>query len=927
MILKAQHNIEINATYLPEKQILDIKQDLIFHNQSNDTLHYILLNDWNHSFSSNKTPLAQRFSDEFIRSFYLSNKSQKGFTRLDSVSDIQKKALKWERPTELIDWVKVYLKTPLYPNQKISLHLKYEIKIPHSKFTGYGYDNNGINLKEWYLFPGLYVKNKGFVAYNNFNLDDASCDKINFNIKIKYPQSYLLHSEANIVNTKIDNEFKISHLTENDKLNFKLILEKQNTYKRYQTEDITVVTNLYDSRLDEIEKAILIDKITGFVNQNLGNHPQKNIIVSQCDYQNNPIYGLNQLPSFITPFSDHFQFEIKFLKTYLYAYLKNSLIINQREDKWIIDGIQMFLLKKYVEENHPKTKLIGELSSLKILKGYYFSKVNFNEQYYIAYLFMARKNLDQPIGLSKDKFIRFNDKISGKYKAGLALNYFNEYYGSDILKNSLSTFYDLGKQQYVSRKHFKQILEQNSNSNLDWYFNHFVESQNIVNYQLKKIKSNQKDSITFRIKNLGETAIPFPLYGLSNDSVMVKKWLPKIHNDSTFTWPSKGIDKWVLNHNHEMPEYNMRNNFVRTHSKINNNRPLKFSFFSDIEDPSKKQIFYVPSADYNLYNGLYLGMRFHNKSIIDKRVEVDVNPFYSYKSNSVIGFVSLSYDQIFKSQKLYQVRYYLSASQFDYTADAKYYKFTPALSFSFRDPNNLRNNFRERIMAKYVLVHRENSALASSENLTNYGVFNLKYNNNKSELLYYKGINTDLQLSKNFGKVSVDMGYKHLFKTNQQFYIRFYAGKFLYRNLDNSFFDFALDRPTDYLFEYNYYGRSESTGIYSQQIIIAEGGFKSKLAVPYANQWISTVNLGFNVWNWFDIYGDVGVVKNKFENEKFLYDSGIKISLVPDFFELYFPINSSNGWEISQPNYAEKIRFTFSLSPNTLIRLYTRKWF
>jgi hypothetical protein len=45
-----------------------------------------------------------------------------------------------------------------------------------------------------------------------------------------------------------------------------------------------------------------------------------------------------------------------------------------------------------------------------------------------------------------------------------------------------------------------------------------------------------------------------------------------------------------------------------------------------------------------------------------------------------------------------------------------------------------------------------------------------------------------------------------------------------------NYYSFALDRPTDYLFDYNYYGRSENTGFFcQQQLIIAEGGFKSKL--------------------------------------------------------------------------------------------------
>jgi hypothetical protein len=36
----------------------------------------------------------------------------------------------------------------------------------------------------------------------------------------------------------------------------------------------------------------------------------------------------------------------------------------------------------------------------------------------------------------------------------------------------------------------------------------------------------------------------------------------------------------------------------------------------------------------------------------------------------------------------------------------------------------------------------------------------------------------------------------------------------------------------------------QKTAFFSQQLIIAEGGFKSKLDTPYANQWMTTINAG-----------------------------------------------------------------------------------
>jgi hypothetical protein len=52
---------------------------------------------------------------------------------------------------------------------------------------------------------------------------------------------------------------------------------------------------------------------------------------------------------------------------------------------------------------------------------------------------------------------------------------------------------------------------------------------------------------------------------------------------------------------------------------------------------------------------------------------------------------------------------------------------------------------------------------------------------------------------------------------------------FLYNNSNSDFFKLLL---TDYLFDYGYYG--DLKVVFSQQLILAEGGFKIKLDTPYA---------------------------------------------------------------------------------------------
>ncbi|MBG7629513.1 MAG: aminopeptidase, partial [Bacteroidetes bacterium] len=208
-----------------------------------------------------------------------------------------------------------------------------------------------------------------------------------------------------------------------------------------------------------------------------------------------------------------------------------------------------------------------------------------------------------------------------------------------------------------------------------------------------------------------------------------------------------------------------------------------------------------------------------------------------------------------------------------------------------------------------------------------YNVFSLGYGYAKPTVLEDIRFSTGLEISDKFSKVSLNAQYRILTNTNTQFDFRFFAGAFLSNNTNTDFFSFALDRPTDYLFRYNYFGRSETSGFLSQQIIIAEGGFKSKLPVPYANQWLTSINTSIGVWRWAEIYNDVALVKNRNQSVYFAYENGVRLNFVQDILEVYFPVYSNLGWEVTQPDYASKIRFVLVLNPKRIVNFMRRGFY
>ncbi len=194
--------------------------------------------------------------------------------------------------------------------------MAYIVKVPSDKFTSYGYtDNGGMILKNWFLAPARF-ENHAFVRNSNCNLDDIANGFSNFDITLIIPKKLELTTDLSSSLTQETEAYSFYKLNGTNRTDFSLFLEPKSTFRSYKNSSVEVLTNIRGHKADEIEKAIAIDRIVNFTNDLIGKYPAEKITVSQTDYNRNPFYGLNQLPSFIVPFPDDFLFEIKFLKTY-----------------------------------------------------------------------------------------------------------------------------------------------------------------------------------------------------------------------------------------------------------------------------------------------------------------------------------------------------------------------------------------------------------------------------------------------------------------------------------------------------------------------------------------------------------------------------------------------------------------------------------
>jgi len=913
----AQNNrIEMLVVLNPTSQSFNIEQKITYINSSQDTLNSIYLHDWNNAFSDKNTTLGKRFLENYNKKFCFAKDADRGATTIYNITS-KLQILNWERPNKSADFVQIFLKNALFPNDTVTILLNYKVKVPNAKFTSYGIEGNDYKLRYWHIVPAVY--DKTWQLMHHLDMDDLYQKPTNYNISLQVPKTYNVTS--NLLIQKIsEKEYK---LTGENIQDFQLNLSTTSHFDNFQTKEILVSTNLNNIEIDEPIKQALLERQLVFLKQNLGKFPHKKIFISKVVYDKNPLYGINQLPSFLRPFSDTFMWDLRMFKALTQQYIDNSLLSQTRKDTWLRNGMHTFLMMQYVDANYPEIKLLGGLSKIWGIRSYQFSKLDFNDKYDFVYQYTTRSNNDQALTTASDSLTNFNRLIFTKYKAGLALQYLNDYLGDSLVNKAIKYHFENNTLKN-DKKTFKKYITTAPNKDTSWFFDTFIQTNKKIDYSIKKLKNhNNKDSISFYIKNRRNVSAPISFFALNKDSVLSKTWFTAVDSTKKITVAKHQTSHWVLNYDNMVPEINRRNN-----TELNKwaliKKPLKIRWLRDAEAPNYTQLFIEPKADYNFYDGVIAAISLKNKSAHHKNFIYSITPAYSFKSQSLTGSFKVVYHKYLENNPINSYRLGLAGSYFHYQPELAYKKLVPYAQIFFKR-KNLRSVKNSSVSIGYTMVDKEIDVIQTEQtDFDKYNILNINYTFKNPEIIDNFSFSSDLEFGSKFSKLSADIRFRKLTDNNQQFDARFFAGVFFHNESTTDYFSFGVNRPHDYLFRYRYYGREETSGIFSQQIIINDGGFKAQMPVSFANQWITSFNTSIGIWRWFEIYNDVGLVKNHDTSVYFVHDKGVRLNFIHNILEVYFPLHSNNGWDIAQPHYEENIRFVFSADMGSIYSFLRR---
>ena len=917
-------SIYIAAKLSQNKKILEVNQEIIYHNHSDKPLDSIKLLNWVAAYNKRGTSLVYRKLEDRNNNLHFAKPEALGKILDFKINSEKNQPVSVSNVTE--ENLFFVLNQPLQVGESITLQLQYQIQLPDKNFTGYGTSENNIALKYFFIVPDHFDPDN--ISKRNYHDIEESVNfnthwTVNFDLPINYfVEGNLQQNNINSFNGYSDSDPEF------------IISQNQFPTITVNTEDIrTEIKFGYNITPQEIQNLeFYLPLHLKFIKEKIGFVPER-LFISDKFRTKEDFFGNNDIVFWkyrLKLFTDAEKVDLDYFGIIAKKILDESIITDKEDHHWFKNGLKSYLETEYLKKFYGETKLLGNLPEAKIfgikpLKWFHASDVKLLDRYGLAYQYIMSQNLDQKIDEPFSALSNFNDMAISSFEMGSLFSFSADKMGEGNFNDLVKKYIAENRDKPINPEAFLKELSQKEPSTD--YLTEFLKQKNRINFKLKKFKTKE-DSLEIRIAKNTDDAIPVKLETQTRSGERKSYWIETEKNErqKTVNLPAENIYKITLNDDYIFPEANYRDNFLYTKGFFSNSKKIKFKLIKDIPNPEFNEIYLNPRIRFtNTYDKFLIGMNFKNQSLFDQKFLYSITPSFSTGTGKLTGSGAVAYSFLPAESIIRSLTFGVSGSYFHYDYDLAYRKGSLYSNINFRkDP---RSTVSQGVNFSYNYFQRDlNAKMIADRDYEKYNLWALGYGYADNQMIHEKSFSISTQAMKDFNKITGEAFYRWEFAPKQKLSLRLFAGYFARNETRNNTFDFGISRVSDYSFSYNLLGQSATGGILSQQFILADGGFKSFIPGT-VNQFITSLNVDTSVWKIFHIYADAGVYKNKNNPTQFIWDSGVKVRLIPDFLEIYFPVQSTLGFEPGFKDYGKRIRYTLILNLSTIINAARRGWY
>lgn len=840
------------------------------------------------------------------------------------------------------------------------IELNFTITLPSKNYLGTYTDNQHFSLIDWlprlaYFSDHIYQP-LPYTFYHDHPYNQSVID-----LDVTLPQKFIVasnlqlttKSELEKLNTLKADPYAGQNLPQGLKtLNFadtssRIQLHASSRFKVFEIDSSKTLYYAGESLTLPLEIPLAIERTQKFFEKETGKQitPYHNVVVVDqkgFEYQsagmitlNNPRSGIpRQVEALLKTFAisdddGFFKLESAIVQASAEAQFRYLPNLNTYQNIWMARGIPYFYKYLYAQEMYPDKKWIKYADSW-LGKIFALDDFKYGAQNQVLHDYLVRQNLDQPIETPANELNRLNYEAMPHAKFYLSFYHLRNYLGDRNFKRGMNRFLEQNSEEPDYKTQLEKAFNYYSFKNTSWFFDTLLVSHQRLDYALTDI-DHCPTVTTATIKNTQDLNVPYSLTGYKNGKPILTEWHEGHSGKKTVQMYNDDYEKVILNNHFYAPELSARNNRFKNRLLFPKAEPLRFQLYNTFENPNYTQVYFIPFVDYNAYDQILVGGSFYNGSLVQRPFEYALNPSISTGTGKLTGSTKLEFNILTSKSAIFrQIRIANYTRYNHYNDGLAYFRLSPSATFYFQKPSP-RSPLIRSLRLRTVTVDRELEnnfeGPANGFNAASYTVSEVRYKHEYTNILRPFTLIASAEYSPDFTRFSASADWRFMLPNKKWFIWRSFGGVFVHnafadKGLNDNYYAMGLSGTLDYLFDYNFIGRSDSTGIWSQQMFTTDGGFKSATNV-FANRYMLSTNVSIPLYKVFGVFADAGVADNF---NKLYWDCGFRVALLTDFLEFYFPIANHNGSMLTN-DYGNNVRFVLEADLGTIVNRLRRGFY
>lgn len=876
---KADYRMEVSLH--PADHSLQGTAAIRYQNNSTDTLRFIWFHCWPNAYRNDKTAFSEQLLQLNRTDFYFSADTERGYLN-QLVMKVDGQVLQTEQDPQYQDISKLVLLQPLPPGQAITINAGFHVQLPRI-FSRMGYRQGFYAITQWYPKPAVYDA-RGWHPMPYLDQGEFYSEYGDYEVKITVPAGYTIAATGLLTDSSLaagQTTYQFSQQNIHDFAWFasRKFKVSQDTLRSIDGRIIELRTYVLPGHEQQWSRSMdYLKSAIHFRESLIGPYPYP--VAQVVDGFQGEGGGGMEYPTItvLNEITDDEELRLTIEHEIGHNWFYGALGTNERDFPWMDEGLNTYYDQRYEKQYAART---GNKKQKQLLEP------DAPESWLISGLESIHR--DQPINTPASRFNKANYGLVPYYKTALWLEKLAAAIGQSTLDSAIRIYYKQYTFRHPQPEDFQRVI-------------------------------------------LGLAPAAAPYFDLLDRTGPLNPSVKK---------------------------------------------SIKPVFLLDASGQQQYQTIGLgPLPGYNFYDGFQLGLFIHNYQLPLPGFRFFIAPMYGTKSKSLTGLAHLDY-HYYPQGTLQQVEAGMNLMRFSgnetelmtRVSPLHFEKIQPYLKLSLKQPDPLSKKetwlrvssffFREEQLSAKEVINGADTTIAYSKTPTSRQLQQATLFLANYRKLYPYSLEAKLEYCSDFTRLAVTGNYFFNYPgKNQGLQVRAFAGKFFYNGERTALKALELDRYQlnltgangyeDYTYSNYFAGRNRFDGWMSQQIMMRDGGFKVRTdlyseKIGKSDNWLAALNFTSTIPDRINplsllpvhipvkLFADLGTFAEAWTGEqnqdRFLFDAGIQLSLLHNLVNIYLPVVNSkvfrdyNQSTLGKNKWLKTISFSIDIQ-----QLSANKW-